>query len=246
VVSAALDALIFREEQDAGIEPTGAASVVNGFLTGLGSLVTLGLVAAPLCLGLRWYRAHGLERQQVTWVAGSGLAGLLVVLVSAQLPQAALDVIDVAGSWVHGSILWAMAACALPAGIAIAVLRHRLYDIDKVLSRTTSYALVTGVVVAVYVGIVGAATSLLQLSDSVSVAVATLAAAAVFRPVRVRIQAAVNRRFNRSSYDAEQTVQLFAHRLRDEVESDVVSQDLLVVLTRTMQPSGSGLWLRDR
>ncbi len=146
----------------------------------------------------------------------------------------------------HGSLVWSMAAIALPAGIAVAVLRHRLYDIDKVVSRTTSYALVTGIVVAVYVGIVAMATSLFQLPNQVSVAVATLAAAAAFRPVLLRTQAIVDRRFNRSRYDTEQTVQLFTHRLRDEVDPESVSGDLLSVLTQTLQPSMVGLWLRDR
>ena len=246
VVSAALDALIFREEQDAGIEPTGAASVVNGVLTGIGSLVVLGLLAAPLCLGLRWYRAKGLERQQVMWVAAGGLAGPLLILVAAQLPEWALGAINSADGVLHGSLLWSMAGVALPAGIAVAVLRHRLFDIDKVVSRTTSYAVVMGVVVAVYVGIVSVATLLFQLPNQISVAVATLTAAAAFRPVLVRTRAIVDRRFNRSRYDVEQTVQLFARRLRDEVDPETVSAELLSVLDRTMQPSVSGMWLRDR
>jgi hypothetical protein len=104
---------------------------------------------------------------------------------------------------------------------------------------------VTGIVVAVYVGIVSVATSLFQLPNQISVAVATLTAAAAFRPVLVRTRATVDRRFNRSRYDAEQTVQVFARRLRDEVNPETVSGDLLAVLDRTMQPSVSGLWLRD-
>jgi uncharacterized protein (UPF0218 family) len=104
---------------------------------------------------------------------------------------------------------------------------------------------VTGVVVAVYVGVVALATLLLQLPNQLSVAVATLTAAAAFRPVLVRTRTIVDRRFNRSRYDAEQTVQMFAHRLRDEVNPQTVSEDLLAVLDRTMQPSASGLWLRD-
>jgi hypothetical protein len=245
VGSEATDALIFREELDAGIEPTGAASVVNGALSGVGSLVVLGLLAAPLCLGLRWYRAQGLERQQVSWVAAGGLAGPLLVVFTGLLPKAVLDALNQVEGWVHFSIVWGLAACALPVGIAIAVLRHRLYDIDKVVSRTTSYAVVTGVIVAVYIVIVAVATSLFQLPNQISVAVATLTAAAAFRPVLVRTRAIVDRRFNRSHYDAEQTVQSFARRLRDEVDPETVSGDLLAVLDRTMQPSVSGLWLRD-
>jgi hypothetical protein len=246
VGASALDALVFREELEAGAEPVGSAAIVHGVLTGIGSAFIIGLVAAVLSLGLRWYRAHGLERQQVSWVAAGGLAGPLLVVFTGLLPKAALDALNQVEGWVHGSLVWGLAACALPSGIAIAVLRHRLYDIDKVVSRTTSYAVVTGIVITVYVGIVAAATSLFQLPNQISVAVATLTAAAVFRPVLLRIQALVDRRFNRSRFDAEQTVQSFAHRLRDEVDPDTVTGDLLAVLTRTMQPSVAGLWLRER
>ncbi len=246
VGASALDALFFREQLEAGIEPTGSGSVVHAVLGGIGAVFPLGLLAALISLGLRWRRSRGLERQQVTWVAAGGLAGPLLILVTAQLPEWAMRPINSLDGVLHGSLVWSTAALALPLGIAVAVLRHRLYDIDKVVSRTTSYALVTGIVVAVYVGIVAMATSLFQMPNQVSVAVATLAAAAAFRPVLLRTQAIVDRRFNRSRYDAEQTVQLFTHRLRDEVDPDSVSGDLLSVLTQTLQPSMVGLWLRDR
>jgi hypothetical protein len=220
--------------------------VVHAVFSGIGAPFPLGLLAALISLGLRWHRSRGLERQQVSWVAAGGLAGPLLILVAAQLPEWALDAIDSADGVLHGSLLWSMAGVALPAGIAVAVLRHRLYDIDKIVSRTTSYAVVTGVVVAVYIAIVAVATSLFQLPNQISVAVATLTAAAAFRPVLVRTRAIVDRRFNRSRYDAEQTVQSFARRLRDEVDPEVVSGDLLAVLDRTMQPSAVGLWVRDK
>lgn len=246
VVASALNALFFREQMEAGTEPTGGGSVLHAVLAGVGAAFPLGLLAALISLGLRWHRSRGLERQQVTWVAAGGLAGPLLILVAAQLPEWALGAISSADGVLHGSLLWSLAGVALPAGIAVAVLRHRLYDIDKVVSRTTSYALVTGVVVTVYVGIVAAATSLFQLPNQISVAVATLAAAAAFRPALIRTQTLVDRRFNRSHYDAEQTVQSFAQRLRGEVDPDVVSEDLLAVLDRTMQPSVAGLWVRSR
>jgi hypothetical protein len=244
VCASAVDALFFREEIEAGIEPTGDGMVIHAVLSGIGAVFTLGLLAALFSLGLRWRRSRGLERQQVSWVAAGGLAGPLLILVAAQLPEWALDAISSADGVLHGSLLWSVAGVALPAGIAVAVLRHHLYDIDKVVSRTTSYAVVTGIVVAVYVGIVSVATSLFQLPNQISVAVATLTAAAAIRPVLVRTRAIVDRRFNRSRYDAEQTVQLFARRLRDEVDPETVSGELMAVLDRTMQPSVSGLWLR--
>ena len=246
VGASALDVLFFREQVEAGTEPTGSGSVVHAVLEGIGATFILGLLAALICLGLRWRRSRGLERQQVSWVAAGGLAGPLLVLVTAQLPEWALRAINSADGMLHGSLVWSLAGVALPAGIAVAVLRHRLYDIDKVVSRTTSYAVVTGIVVAVYVGIVSVATSLFQLPNQISVAVATLSAAAAFRPVLVRTRAIVDRHFNRSQYDAEQTVQSFARRLRDEVDPEVVSVDLLALLDRTMQPTAVGLWVRDR
>lgn len=245
VGASALDALFFREQLEAGTELAGGGSVTHAVLAGMGAVFPLGLLAAVISLGLRWHRSRGLERQQVSWVAAGGLAGPLLILVATQLPEWAIRTINSADGVLHGSVLWSAAALALPTGIAIAVLRHRLYDIDKIVSRTTSYAVVTGVVVAVYVGIVAAATSLFRLPNRISVAVATLAAAAAFRPVLVRTQVIVDRRFNRSRYDAEQTVRSFARRLRDEVDPEIVSEDLLAVLDRTMQPSVSGLWLRD-
>jgi hypothetical protein len=242
----AVDALLYPQQDDSGASLTGTDAFVHGLLGGVGSAALVGLAAAPICLGLRWYRAKGLERQQVMWVAAGGLAGPLLVVVTNQLPEAATRVINDVDGWLPGSLVWSLAALALPGGIAVAVLRHQLYDIDKVVSRTASYALVTGVVVAVYVSVVAAATSLFQLPNQISVAVATLASAAAFRPVLVRTRALVDRRFNRSRYDAEQTVQTFAQRLRDEVDPNVISEDLLGVLDRTVQPSVSGLWLRNR
>ncbi len=246
VVASALDALFFREQVEAGTQPGGGGSIIHAVFGGVGAAFPLGLLAALISLALRWHRSHGLERQQVSWVAAGGLAGPLLILVGYQLPEWAVDAISSADGLLHGSLMWSLAGVALPAGIAVAVLRHQLYDIDKVVSRTTSYAVVTGVVVAVYVGIVSVATSLFQLPNQISVAVGTLTAAAAFRPVLVRTRALVDRRFNRSRFDAEQTVQSFARRLRDEVDPDIVTGDLLAVLDRTMQPSASGLWLRDR
>ena len=126
------------------------------------------------------------------------------------------------------------------------IFRYRLYDIDRIISRSTSYALVTALVVVVYLGVVTAASTVIPVSDTLPVALATLVAAAVFRPALRWTQARVDQRFDRTRYNAEQTVQLFAHRLRDDVNPETVSEDLLAVLDRTMQPSVSGLWLRDR
>lgn len=130
----AVDALLYPQQDDSGASLTGTDAFVHGLLGGVGSAALVGLAAAPICLGLRWYRAKGLERQQVMWVAAGGLAGPLLVVVTNQLPEAATRVINDVDGWLPGSLVWSLAALALPAGIAVAVLRHQLYDIDKVVS----------------------------------------------------------------------------------------------------------------
>jgi hypothetical protein len=127
--------------------------------------------------------------------------------------------------------------------VFVAVVRYRLYDIDRVISRTLSYALVTGVLVGCYVGVVALATRLLPFSSSVGVAASTLAVAALFQPVRRRVQAGVDRRFNRARYDAARVVDSFADRLRDEVEPDLVRADLLSVTARAVAPTTVSLWV---
>jgi hypothetical protein len=128
--------------------------------------------------------------------------------------------------------------------VAVAVLRHRLFDINRVLSRTTSYILVTGIVIAVYGSVVAVASWLLPASSSIAVAGATLAAAAVLRPALRRVRAVVDRRFNRRQFDSERTVNGFARRLRDEVDPQAISADLVSVLRSTMEPGVLGVWLR--
>jgi hypothetical protein len=128
--------------------------------------------------------------------------------------------------------------------VAVAVLRYRLWDLDRLVSRTFTYATVTALVVIPYLLILPAATRLAQGSGSLAVAAATLAAAALFQPLRRRIQLVVDRRFNRRRYDAARTVQQFAARLRDQVDLDALGADLLAVVDQTMQPTQGWLWLR--
>jgi len=136
----------------------------------------------------------------------------------------------------------------LPVSLAIAILRYRLYDIDRIISRTISYAIVTGVLAAVYVaGFLGLQALLAPVTDGqgpIAVAVSTLAVFALFAPLRRRIQGLVDRRFNRSRYDAEREVEAFAGHVRDEVEVERVAEVLTTTLQRTMQPASAALWLR--
>jgi len=128
--------------------------------------------------------------------------------------------------------------------IGVGILRYRLYDIDRIISRTLAYALVTGLLVGVYAGLVLLATEALRLSSSVSVAAATLAAAALFNPVRRRVQRAVDRRFNRARYDADRTIAAFSVRLKDAVDMTAVQADLAGVVRDTLRPAHVSIWIQ--
>jgi len=134
---------------------------------------------------------------------------------------------------------------ALPLAIGTAVLKYRLYAIDKIVSRTVSYSLVSGVVVGVYLGCVALLTRVLPFRGSVGIAIAVLAAAALFNPLRRRVQAAVDRRFDRARYDAERVVMRFSGQLREQVDLDVLGADLIGVVNQVLAPAHLALWLSD-
>jgi hypothetical protein len=135
---------------------------------------------------------------------------------------------------------------AIPVGMGVAILKYRLFDIDRVISRTLAYAIVTGLLVGVYAGLVLLATRVLSVHTPVAVAAATLAAAALFNPLRRRVQRAVDRRFNRARYDADQTVAAFAARLKDEVDLDSVRDDLAAVVQQALEPAHLSVWVSRR
>ena len=128
----------------------------------------------------------------------------------------------------------------------MAVLRYRVWDLDRLISRTVAYALVTALLLIPYLVLVPAATGLFQGSGSLAGAAATRAGAAAFQPLRRRVQDLVDRRFNRRRYDAARTVDAFATRLRDQVDLDALHGELLAVVDQTMQPTRASLWLRQR
>ena len=179
--------------------------------------VVIGLLLGCIAIALRWFRSSGIDRDQVTWVVFGGLAGPTIVLTDVLVTYALTGSSQTTG--LHGSLVWAAAGLMLPAGIAIAVLRHGLYDIDRVVSRTVSYALVTGILIALYVVTVTAASKLLPESSDLGVAAATLAAATAFRPVLRRVRSSVDHRFDRSAYDAVATVEEFSRGLDRRVGS---------------------------
>jgi hypothetical protein len=196
-------------------------------------------LAVAVCAGslvVRFRRAHGVERQQLRWVAVA--AALLVVAAGVALVGLALDATEV--------VTWALSAwvAGLPVAIGAAVLRYRLYDLDRIISRTLAYGLLTLLLGSGYAAVVLGLGQLLGRDSSLVVAGATLALAALFRPARRRIQQAVDRRFNRRRHDAAQTIQAFSDRLRDQVDLDTLSAELLAVVEDTMQPTQASLWLR--
>jgi len=135
---------------------------------------------------------------------------------------------------------------AVPVCVGVAILKYRLYDIDRIISRTLAYAIVTGLLVGVYAGLVLLATGVLRVHTPVAVAAATLAAAALFSPVRRRVQRLVDRRFNRARYDADRTVAAFAARLQDAVDLDTVRDDLDGVVQAALEPAHLAVWILPR
>jgi len=192
--------------------------------------------AAALCAVLRFRASRGVERQQLRWVAFGAAASVVGPLLA--LGLAALGVLPSADAFSWPLLL------SVPLAIAVAVLRYRLWDLDRLVSRTVAYALVTALLLIPYVLILPAAERLAGGAGSLAVAAATLVAAAAFSPLRRRVQELVDRRFNRRRYDAARTVDAFATRLRDQVDLDALHGELLAVVQQTMQPTRATLWLR--
>ena len=199
-------------------------------------------LASVAALLMRFRRSRGVERQQLKWFTFAGavtVAGLVLSLFSSEYgwigPVSPLVIVPILVS--------------MPVAAGVAILRYRLYDIDRIINRTLVYGLVTAVLAGVYAAVVLIFGQMFGgIGDhppSWVVAGATLAVAALFQPARRRIQAVVDRRFNRRKYDAVRTVQVFSARLRDELDLDTLSAELLVVVDQTMQPTRSPLWLRQ-
>jgi hypothetical protein len=248
LVTVALELLLaFRptiklQDQNYGVDnPIGLAwvpdpetSAVGGALVGL---LAVCLVAAVLSLVLRFRRSRGVERQQLKWFTYAGV--LLILggpLASYLLPSSVSDV------------TFGPTIASVPVAAGIAIIRYRLYDIDRLINRTLVYGTLTALLGGVYAA---AVLVLGQVFGGVAgnpppwaVAGATLAVAAMFQPARQRIQAVVDRHFNRRKYDAARTVEAFSARLRDQVDLDTLSAELLAVVEQTMQPTTASLWLR--
>jgi hypothetical protein len=181
-----------------------------------------------------WRRSAGERRQQLKWmITGAAVcAACGITLVAWGTMPTALGAIA------------ALGVAALPASLGIGILKFRLYDIDRIISRTLAYTIVTGLLIGVYAGLVLLATRVLAVSSPVAIAGSTLVAAALFNVLRRRVQRLVDRRFNRARYDAEATVALFAARLKDAVEVDAVRDDLAAVVQQVLEPVSLSVWLR--
>jgi hypothetical protein len=208
-----------------------------------GVLLVGSLVASLVCVVLRFRSSRGVERQQLRWVATGAAAAVAGVLTVTALLVGGALLGFTSDAWVVVAVL---ALPCLPASVAVAVavLRYRLWDLDRLVSRTATYTLVTALLVVPYLLILPVATRLAQGSGSLAVAAATLAVAAAFQPLRRRVQDLVDRRFNRARYDAARTVAAFAARLREQVDLDVLTAELLAVVDDTIQPTQASLWLR--
>jgi hypothetical protein len=222
---------------------TGVRAFGHGFDSAVGWLYLLGILliaAAIASLVLRGRRAATRERQQVKLLAyaaaltiASILAVSIVSLTDVPISNSIWDVLIVFGFGV-----------AVPVACGFAILRHGLYEIDRLISRTLSYALLTGMLVGVFAGLVLLTTRVLPFSSPVGVAASTLAAAGLFSPLRLRLQRLVDRRFNRARYDAEATVAAFAARLRDTIDIDTVLTELTAATARSLEPAHLTVWVR--
>jgi hypothetical protein len=221
-----------------GVEALGpyADAILSSSALAAAPFLVLAVIVAPV---IRWRRSRGVERQQMKWFLAA------VVLLAASERISYLDLLPATA----GVVVFSLGIVGLPVAIGIAVLRYRLYEIDRIVSRTVSYALLTAVLVGVYAaGVVGLGGLVRSVTGGgggdLVVAASTLAVAALFGPARRRIQGAVDRRFNRSRYDAQRTVESFAQRLRDEVDLDTLSGQLREVASAAIQPRSVSVWLR--
>jgi peptidoglycan/LPS O-acetylase OafA/YrhL len=222
--------------------PVGLAGAPNPEEGALGTVLlavlVVCMVASVASVVLRFRRSRGVERQQLKWFTyAAGLMLVVNVATFTVLPDGAA-----------GDVLFGLALAVVPIAAGVAILRYRLYDIDRLINRTLVYAALTAVLGAVYAAVVlvlgllfgGVGGAL----PSWAVAAATLAVAALFQPARRRIQDLVDRRFNRRRYDAAKTVAAFSARLRDEIDLDTLSAELVAGVDQTVEPTTVSLWLR--
>ena len=248
-VAAAIAPGPMHEQQPWPRNPLGIESAAAA-LQRADEVLTLCLVAViVLCAGsllVRFRRAQGIERQQLKWFSFA-VALFVLVFVAYILPTLLW------GEWLSNTasdVVFAIGYGLIPVGVGIAILRYRLYDIDRIINRSLVYGLLTALLGGIYVGVILLCGQLFGgITDdppSWAIAGATLAVAALFQPARRRVQRLVDRRFNRRRYDAARTIDAFSVRLRDQVDLDTLTTELLTVVDQTVEPTTSSLWLRPQ
>ena len=216
--------------------PTGVADALYGTSWLFAALLPVIWLVWVGRLAVTYRGACGERREQLKWLS-SGAAICVMALVVTVVEAASDSVVArVATDVSH------LAIAALPVSMGVAILKYRLYDIDRIISRTLAYAVLTGLLAGVYAGLV-LATQVFRVHTPVAVAASTLAAAALFNPVRRRVQRAVDRQFNRARYNADQTVAAFAARLQDAVDLDSARDDLAGVVHRALEPAHVSVWI---
>jgi hypothetical protein len=217
--------------------PTGSAAWWGAVQGAFFPLLGVFWLACVVAQALNYRRSSGERRLQLKWLVGGSAVAIVGGVLGVPLSDNPSKILQIVGS------IGIVAVLALPVSIGVAILKYRLYDIDRILSRTLAYVIVTGLLVGVYAGLVLLATRVLSFSSPVAVAASTLAAAALFNPVRRRVQRAVDRRFNRARYDADRMVTEFAARLQDAVDLDSVRADLAGVIDQALEPAHVSVWI---
>jgi hypothetical protein len=241
-LAVAVEAFGLRRPVDANGNLVGLSHPV-GAVAWVGPVQSIGFAACAVLVlaavgyqALSYRRATGERRQQLKCL-GAG-AGTLIACF-------AVNSATGGGSGLIGDVSFSVGFTALPVAMGVGILRYRLYEIDRLVSRTLTYAILTALLVGAFIGLIALTTNTLAFSSRVGVAASTLIAAALFNPLRKRIQRVVDRRFNRARYDAEATVAAFTARLRDAVEIDAIRADLLDAVNRAVQPTHASVWIRQ-
>ena len=220
----------------------GADAILDLVEAAGGVVLLVCFCAAIASLIVRFYRSRGEERLQLKWFAYAAVLGFMAIVFGSVLVPASID--DR-----FGTLVWTVAPLGLPVSAGIAILRYRLYDIDLLINRTLVYGSLTVTLAVVYLGSVvllqEAVRTLTGGESQLAVVASTLAIAALFSPLRRRIQVFIDQRFYRMKYDAARTLEAFSARLRDETDLDTLSDDLVSVVRETVQPEHASLWLRS-
>jgi len=232
------------------VDGSGDLTVIDSPTGGVAWLTTVQDVILPIMVvfwvsflvhqAIRYRRASGEARAQLKWLLWGTIvfmAGGVVIVLAGSLDSHPSGVVQAA------EYVALVAMNAFPVSVGVGILKYRLFEIDRVISRTLAYAIVTGLLIGCYVGVVALATHVLAVRGSVGVAASTLAVAALFNPVRRRVQRTVDRRFNRARYDADRTVSAFAARLQDAVDPGAVQADLLTAVQQSLEPAHASVWL---